>query len=360
MTTVSILIPSLQERDFIRGCVESIQQFKVPPDVSIIDIMVLDGLSTDETREIVREMAAQDARICLIDNPGRIQSTALNIGIAQSTSDYIMRLDAHSSYPPDYLCLCVETARRTNADNVGGLLMTQARGESYQAALVQALTTHRFGVGNAGFRIGIPEGPTDTVPYGFFRRDVFARLGLFDERLVRAQDYEINRRIVKAGGKVWLNPAIQVFYYQQPTLLKFYCKQIEKEAPYNAYLWYVAPYALAARHAITGLFAAGVLAGSLLSALWPPVGWLFGAVMLLYALVAITSAAQQAIRYRRPLHLVLLPVCFFLYHFLHGCGVLYGLLRLATGTAPVQGKPEPWTGAGRFRAWAPPQQQGAT
>jgi hypothetical protein len=113
----------------------------------------------------------------------------------------------------------------------------------------------------------------------------------------------------------------------------------------------VAPYAFAPRHAITGFFAAGVLGGL---ALGPLTAWIklpFLAVLALYAILAFFSASQQAIRYHAPLHALLLPCCFFLYHFLHGLGVLWGVLRLTTGTAPVQKTDEPWPGAGRYRAW---------
>lgn len=121
--------------------------------------------------------------------------------------------------------------------------------------------------------MGGEEGPRDTVPFGFFKRSIFDRIGLYDERLVRAQDYEINRRIIAAGGTVWLNPQIEAYYHNQSTLAKFYKKQIVKEAPYNAYMWWVAPYAFAPRHAITGFFTAGVLGGL---ALGPLTAWIHG------------------------------------------------------------------------------------
>ena len=350
MHSVSILIPCYQERNFIRSCLESVQAFTLPEGTSI-EILVIDGMSTDGTREIIAEMATRDPRIRLIDNPQRNQSPGLNLGIAAARGDFLMRLDAHSVYPADYLALTLETALRTGADNTGGVVATLRRGEGYQAALVQALTTHKFGVGDSGFRTDAAEGAADTVPYGCFRRDVFARVGKFDERLLRAQDYEMNRRITAAGGTVWMNPRIQVRYYQQPDLPSFIRKQVAHEAPYNAYLWYLAPYAFTPRHAITGVFAFGVLAGIALSPFSSFVRWAFTAVMALYFALAIASGIQQAIRYREPRHVLFAPIGFFLYHFLHGIGVLVGLARLATGTAPVQGKPEPWPGAGRFKAW---------
>ena len=353
MYKVSILIPCYQERNFIRGCLESVQAFDLPADSSV-EILVIDGMSTDGTRDIVSEMAAIDQRIRLIDNPARNQSPGLNVGISQASGDYLIRLDAHSVYPKNYLSLTLETAIRTGADNTGGVVATLRRGEGYQAALVQALTTHKFGVGDSGFRTDAAEGPADTVPYGCFKRDVFEKLGKFDERLLRAQDYEMNRRILAAGGQIWMNPEIQVQYFQQPDLKSFIRKQVVHEAPYNAYLWYLAPYAFTPRHAVTGVFAAGVLGGLALSPFFSAVRWLFIAVMSLYFLLAIAAGIQQAIRYQEPRHVLFAPIGFFLYHFLHGIGVLFGLLKLATGTAPVQGKPEPWVGAGRFRAWPSP------
>jgi glycosyltransferase involved in cell wall biosynthesis len=330
-----------------------VRSFEIPDGFSI-EVLVLDGMSTDGTREIVSEVASVDPRIRLVDNPKRTQSAALNLGIPMAAGDYIMRLDAHSVYPTDYLARTVETATRTGADNTGGVVATLRRGTGYQAALVQALTTHKFGVGDSGFRTDAVEGQADTVPYGCFRKDVFRKVGFFDERLLRAQDYEMNRRITAAGGKIWMNPEIRVQYYQQPDLPSFIKKQVAHEAPYNAYLWYLAPYAFTPRHAITGVFAAGVIGGLLISRFSTVVAIIFGSVMALYFALAFAAGVQQAVRYKEPRHVIFAPIGFFLYHLLHGVGVLIGLARLATGTAPVQGKPEPWPGAGRFRAWPAP------
>jgi glycosyltransferase involved in cell wall biosynthesis len=354
MISISILIPCLQERDFIRPCLESVLAFDIPAEADIREILVIDGGSTDGTRDIVLELAKADPRIRLIDNPKRIQSTGLNIALKIASGEYVVRLDAHSSCPRDYLALTLETSLRTGCDNAGGLFITQPRGSGYQSALIQALTTHKFGVGDAGYRTGAAEGPADTVPYGCFRRDLFDRLGPFDERLVRAQDYEMNRRIIAAGGCVWRNPAIQVTYFPQPDFRSFIRKQVVYDAPYNAYLWYLAPYAFAPRHAITGLFALGVLGGLAFSPFSSTIRMIFGAIMAFYFAMALFAGVQQAIRYREPRHVLFVPIAGFLYHFLHGMGLIVGLLRLAMGTAPVQKLREPWPGAGRLRAWPAP------
>lgn len=348
---VTIIIPCRNETRYIEKCLASVCAFERPEGLDF-EVLVLDGRSQDNTRALAEAVAARDRRIRVLDNPGVIQSTAVNIGVQAARGQWIMRLDAHARYPANYLKLCYETALRTGADNAGGIFITEPGGDTYQAQLVQALTTHKFGVGDSGFRTGASEDWADTVPYGFYRREVFDRLGWLDERLVRAQDYEFNRRLIASGGRILRNPHIHIHYYNQPTLAAFYRKQLEKEAPYNAYLWYLAPYAFAPRHAITGVFAAGVLGGLALTPFFPRlIGWPFGGVMALYGVLAILSALQQAVRYRRPFHLLFLPFCFFLFHFIHGVGVLAGLLRLLTRTAPVQKSKEPWPGAGRMRAW---------
>ncbi|HEX6576685.1 MAG TPA: glycosyltransferase family 2 protein [Gemmatimonadaceae bacterium] len=338
MPIVSILIPTYNEEAHVEDCLRSVRAFSVPAGTQV-EILIIDGMSTDRTREIVAQIASSDSGVRLIDNPDRFQSAALNRGIREAQGDYILRLDAHSFYPPDYLERCLETATRTNADNTGGIVRTMRRGERYQARLVQALITHRFGVGNSGFRTDAPEGPADTVPYGFFRRDVFDRVGYFDERLVRAQDYEMNRRIISKGGKIWRNPRIHLDYFPQPDFKSFIRKQFVYEAPYNAYMWHVAPYSFALRHAITAVFAAGVILGLILSPFSSLVRTVFSGVMLLYAFLAILSAISQAMRYKDARHVLFLPFAFFLYHFLHGLGVIIGLVRLATHTAPVQARP---------------------
>jgi glycosyltransferase involved in cell wall biosynthesis len=347
---VSIVIPCRNEDAFITNCITSVLNFDLPKIIEM-EVLVLDGLSEDQTVIKLRSILKKDARVKLFTNPGKIQSTAINIAVMKAKGKWILRLDAHSTYPQNYLKLCYETMLRTDADNVGGLFITQPRGDKYQAHLVQALTTHPFGVGNAGFRIGMREGKADTVPYGFYRKSVFTKIGLMDERLVRAQDYEFNRRILISGGSIWRNPEIHVIYYNQPSLFGFLKKQLILEAPYNAYMWYLAPYTFAFRHAITAVFTIGLMGGLTISHLSPLVEGVFLGIIVLYFFLGFLSAFQQSLRYRKFLHLITLPLSFFLYHFVHGAGVLYGLFTLLLGRAPVQKNAEPWPGAGRLRAW---------
>jgi len=333
MNKITIIIPCRNEEKFIKNCIDSVLKFE---DLEKYDyeILLLDGMSKDNTRNIINQYI--NNRIKLIYNPGIIQSTALNIGIKQSKGDWIMRLDAHADYPKNYFKKLIETSLKTNADNVGGVVNTLPFNSSYQAQLVQALTTHKFGVGNSGFRVGMKEGEAYTVPYGFFKKEIFEKVGYFNERLVRAQDYEFNCRIKKYGGKVWINPDISINYYNQPDILKFLGKQFYKEAPYNAYMWHIAPYTFTARHAITGFFASGIILGRILSFFFPLIEYLFLSIIGLYFLLAIVSSIQQAIRYKRVLHIFTLPFLFFLYHFVHGLGILVGMIKLIFRISPIQ------------------------
>lgn len=347
---ISILIPCFNEKRYIEQCLRSVLAFDVPESQEI-EILVLDGRSTDETREIVRRFVKDDSRVRLLDNPARISPCALNLGIRQAKGEWIMRLDAHAQYPPDYLLLCYETARVNDADNTGGVCITYPGGMGYAAQLIQALTTHRFGVGNSAFRTMAEAGLRDTVPFGFFRREVFDRIGYFDERLVRAQDYEFNRRLGAAGGRVYLNPAIRSSYFNMPAWSLFLKKQLLNQGPYNAYMWYLAPYAFAPRHAVTGFFALFICCGLALALISQAFAWFFFAVIALYFSLGIFSSFQQARHYHDFRHIVCLPVGFFVFHLCHGMGVLLGLTRLAFRIAPVMKVREPWSGAGKFRAW---------
>jgi len=339
MPLVSIIIPCRNEREHIESCVRSVLRQESPPDA--FEVIVADGMSDDGTREILERLASEDPRLQVIDNPDRIVPTALNLAIRRARGEWIVRLDAHSEYPPNYLKLCIETGERTRADNVGGAVVTLSRNETFMGRIVQALTTHRFGVGNAGFRVGAQEGPTDTVPFGCYRRRVFEHVGWFDERLVRNQDYEFNRRLAKAGGHIWFNPWIKVVYYNQADLTGL-LSQAFVTGEWNVYMWYVAPYSFAWRHAIPLAFVIALISGGLSFFLWPwPAFVVLAAIAGPYLTFALEASWEQSNRYGKRLF-PFLPGAFWLYHVMYGLGGLKGILRLLMKRSPVQSVQEPW------------------
>ena len=335
MISVDIAIPTFNERKSIKSCLESILSFKTSRQV-LIKIYIIDGGSTDKTQEIIKKHFGHIENLTILDNPKKYPASALNKVITEGEGDYLLRLDAHSHYPADYLEKCLETSLRTNAANVGGLVETISGSHSPGAMLVQALTTHWFGVGNSGFRIGAKEGPVDTVPFGFFQKSIFKEIGLFDERLIRAQDYELNSRINSSGKVVWLNPEIKISYKNINSIKDFYIKQFLLEAPYNAYMWWISKKTFNFRHSITSFFTLGFFGGVILSPNFSLLSNIFSFVMFFYFSLSVLASFQQSKRYGFKSEFLLLPLCFFCFHIIHGVGILKGLLLLALGLSPVQ------------------------
>ena len=330
---ISVVLTVRNEERHIEECLNSILAF-VTNDMFSVEIIVVDGMSDDKTRNIIDNMRNDSIRI--IENFKLTQAHGFNIGVKATSGDWVAWLGAHSIYPNDYLLGLYQSAIRSNADYTGGVIETIPFDDSYSSSIVQALTTHKFGVGNSGFRVGAVEGPADTASFGIFKKEIFSKIGFFNENLLRAQDYEFNARIRHNGGSVWINPSMVVRYTNQPNLLKFLAKQFYKEAPYNVYMWYLAPYTFTYRHAITGLFAIGIISGALLSFLNSFVCYIYGSVLLIYFGLAIISAFQQVQKYGKLFHIIALPISFFLFHFIHGLGLIDGVLKLIFKTAPVQ------------------------
>src|SRR5262249_9758817 len=138
---------------------------------------------------------------------------AMNIGIRAANGDIIIRADGHNFYPESYIETCVKYLNRTGADNVGGPWITVPANDNFGARLVAAILINPFVVGNSNFRIGVKEGFVETVPFGAFRRELFDRIGMFNEKLVRNQDNELNARIRQSGGKIYQTPALTTQYH---------------------------------------------------------------------------------------------------------------------------------------------------
>ena len=172
----------------------------------------------------------------------------------------------------------------------------------------------------------------------FFLKEVFDKVGFLNEKLIRAQDYEFNRRIIKEGGKIFIDTSIKIEYFNQSSLSSFFYKQFFKEAPYNAYMWFLAPYTFTIRHSITAFFVLGLLFGLILSLIHFAFLYLYIGVISLYFILALLSGIQQSIRYKDFNLVFFLPFCFFWFHFIHGLGVLKGCLLLFLRISPVQKK----------------------
>src|ERR671939_1632711 len=334
---VSVVIPTRNEEQTIAGCLRAVLAQDYP--AGRMEVLVVDGRSTDRTRAIVAELGATDphARVQLLDNPHRIASTALNIGIRAARGEIIARVDGHTILAPDYLRRCVETLVTTGADNVGGLMRPQGHG--YAGTCIALATRSRLGIGNSRFHYDERGGEVETVYLGCFRRSIFERVGLFDEGLVRNQDDELNDRIVAAGGRIWLSPHIRSTYlgrrsfralWRQYYQYGYWKVRVLRRHPGARRLRHLAPAALVASLSSSALFdlATRMLPG--VRAVPQPLrrrvcpvsvlAWgLYGAASLL---AAMSLAVRAGWRY-----LPGLLVAFWCLHTGYGTGFLAGVLR---------------------------------
>jgi len=218
---LSIIIPCRNEEKFIGKCLDSILKQDYPKES--LEILVADGMSTDKTRDILMDYSSKYSFIRWVENPKKLASAALNIMIPQVNGEVIIRMDAHNEYAKDYISKCVRYLDEYQADNVGGVWITLPGAETTIAKAIALVLSSSFGVGNALFHIGVKE-PTyvDTVPFGCYKKEVFNKIGLFDEDAWRGEDDEFNSRLIKQGGKILLVPDIVSYYHARETYGKLW------------------------------------------------------------------------------------------------------------------------------------------
>jgi succinoglycan biosynthesis protein ExoA len=299
------------------------------------EAIVADGMSNDGTRELLDKYSARHHQLRVIANSGRIVSTGLNAAIRAARGEIIMRMDAHTSYAPDYCRLCLETLESTGADNVGGPARTKAVGS--QARAVAAAYHSRFSTGGARFHNVDYEGFVDTVPYGCWRKETLERLGMFDESLVRNQDDELNLRLLRSGGKIWQNPAIVSWYSPRPTLSALFRQYFQYGFWKVAVLrkhhipgsWrHLVPviFVLANIFLIVGMAVTAVGASqwfTVAAGLWLAFVLTYASACLFASLLAAAQSGWATLPY--------LPAAFAAYHFSYGFGFFMGLVKLAMG-----------------------------
>jgi len=321
--SVSVIAPCRNEVGFIRGALQSILENDYPADM--VEILVLDGMSTDGTREIVYEIMENHPRVRLIDNPHIIVPTAMNIGIKEATGEFIVRIDCHANFSNTYLRKCISVSQKTGATNVGGYGRTLPGDDTPVARAIMLATTSPFGVGNSVFRTdGDKEQEVDTVPFGTFRKSLFANIGLFDERLVRNQDIEMNSRIRKKGGKIIISPEILLSYVNRATL-KGLWQQSFNNGLWNSYTTWLTGSTLRIRHFVPLIFVLGVLSlfvGSFFNKIFLAG---FCALMTVYTAGALYAAARQNVRTHKT-NIALVTAAFFTLHFPYGLGTMWGIL----------------------------------
>jgi len=320
---VSVVMPIYNEEKYIEKCVDSLLLQTFPQDE--MEWIFVDGCSTDRTVALLqRYQQAYPALIRILENPHKIVPYAMNIGIAASRGKYIVRLDAHADYAADYISKCIHYLQTTDAENVGGVAQTKANG--FMGNAIAKMLSSKFGVGNSQFRTNGESGYVDTVPFGAFRREVFSKYGGYDERLVRNQDNEMNFRIRKNGGKIYLANDIRLSYYCRDSV-RGIADMAKKNGMWNVITMRLCPGAMGLRHFVPLAFVASVVGLGLLGLILPAFWLLLGVELALYLVLDALFSAKQAESLKEFFAMgFLFPV----FHVAYGIGSLVGIAKLFT------------------------------
>jgi glycosyltransferase involved in cell wall biosynthesis len=316
---VSIVIPCLNEERYITALLDSLAAQDYGPDG--IEVIVADGGSTDATRDLVRAYPSPFARLELVDNPRRITVAGLNEGMKAARGDCWIIIGAHSKVRPDFVRQSVEALKRTGAACVGGPIETIGEGDVGRA--IAAAMSSPFGVGNAKFRYASEAGYVDTVPFGCYHRKVWDVVGEFDESVDGADEDSYNARLIEAGGRIWLDPAIRSSYYPRRTF-RALAKQYREYGAAKGTL-FARGRPLQPRHFAPSAMVAGGPALWLLGRAWKPARLLLRALAATY-LAAGGYAAWRAAK-RHGANPALTFAAMATMHVAYGAGFLEGWWR---------------------------------
>ena len=324
---VSVVIPCFNEERYIGQVIE---RLAAQYEAGRLEIIVVDGGSTDKTRAVVNECAARlpQAHVHLIDNPKRHIPVALNLGIAAARGEIVARMDAHAIPSANYLRRSIELLNDEPNAIVGMPCRIRAGAETTVARAIAQVVAHPFGIGDAQYRLAHTGGvrAVDTVPFGVFRKTLWQQLGGFNESLLANEDYDFNYRARQQGGRVLLDTEAHTIYFARPTL-KELARQYFRYGHWKAQMLKLHPRSMRLRHAVAPLFVATLVALVLLGSLWHA-AWLLLLLMLLaYLLPALAFACKLARRERDYKLFVPIIAAFFVVHCSWGSGFWRGLFN---------------------------------
>jgi len=323
---VSIIIACRNEKRFIAKCLDSIIGQDFPKEK--LEVLIIDGMSEDGTREILKKYQRGYFFIKVLDNPKKVTPSALNIGIKNSKGEIIIRMGSHAKYRKDYVLKCVECLKKYKADNVGGIIRTLPAKNTITAKAITVSLSHPFGVGGSYFRIGSKKPRwVDTVFGGCYRKEVFKKIGLFNENLIRSQDLEFNLRLKKSGGRILLVPDIVAYYYPKSDLKDFFIYNL-KNGIWVIYHLKFSKIFFRIRHYISLIFVS-ILIGSAIGAIFFPFFILFFLLVIMaYLFFAFYFSLKIAFYRREWKYLFLIAIAFACRHFGYGFGSLIGIVKL--------------------------------
>lgn len=310
---LSVIMAVREEAAHLEDAVARVLGQRYPGELELVLAVAPSG---DATREIADRLALADARVTVVDNPAGITPAGLNAAIAASRHEIVVRVDGHSFLPDEYLTRVVAALQDSGADNVGGV-MAATGVTPFEQAVATAMRSP-LGIGSARFHVGGEAGPAETVYLGCFRRSALERVGGYDERFVRAQDWELNYRIRETGGTVWFTPDLEVGYRPRPGMRPL-IRQFFHTGRWRRYVAQTHPGSINARYLAPPLAVIGVVAGLLAAPFWWP------ALVLPAGYLALVAAGSVVVgRGQPPGVLLRLPLVIATMHLCWGTGFLLG------------------------------------
>jgi len=316
---VTAIVPCRNERESIKRCVLSILSQEKCGGVEVI---VVDGQSDDGTSTILKKLALEYPSLKVLTNLKRTMPTGVNIGIQAACGRYIAIMGAHNRYAPDYLRQSVQVLEEMNVDNVGGSMICE--GSSHVQRAIGLAHHSRFSVGGASWHNPEYDGPAETVFGGVYRREVFERIGLLDEELVRNQDDEFNLRLIQSGGRIWHSPRIRSWYKPRQNLAALF-RQYMQYGYWKVRVIQKRKAAASPRQLVPGAFVFLLVCLPLAGLWWRGATWAWIGLVTTYfttsVFVSIGIAAREGWRF-----LYALPLVFACYHFGYGIGTVRGMV----------------------------------
>jgi len=322
---VTIIVPMRNEEEFIAACLESLRRQRYPADR--LEILVLDGNSTDHSVEIVKAISTNDPRVRLLPNPQRLQAAGMNLGIREARGEFIVRADAHAEYGPEYVAKCIEHLAAGRAENVGG--PQHPAGAGYFGRAVAVALQTPLGAGNAPYRLAREVRYADTVWLGAWRTDTLRELGGFRDDMAANEDYELNCRLRERGGRILLDPSLPSTYYPRTSPRRLW-RQYFNYGQGKIQCLRAHPDSLVLRQLLVPLVVASLLISLLLLPLTSfPIIATGGLYLLLLLLGSLAAAAKFGWR-----NLPLLPLIYPIIHFAWALGFWWGMMRF--GAFPLR------------------------
>jgi succinoglycan biosynthesis protein ExoA len=333
MTTVSVIVPCYNEEKTISHLLDAIYAQTYPRNE--LEVVIADGLSSDRTRRVIEayQLEHPDLAIRIIDNEKRAIPSGLNRGIEASSGRYIVRMDAHSCPEQNYIQRCIDGLDRGAGDNVGGIWLIRPGDNSWLAKSIAMAASHPLGAGDARYRIGGKAQEVDTVPFGAYKKELFTKVGMFDETLLTNEDYELNTRIRQSGGRIWMDPGISSVYYARPTIREL-GKQYLRYGYWKAQMVRRYPTTLRWRQIIPPLFVLAIVTLGLLSFILIPARWLLGTMLIVYTIVVLFAGLQMSFKYRNISAALGFFIAILTIHLCWGASFIWGILRTASVKEP--------------------------